>query len=322
MKILITGAAGFIGFNLSKHLSKKDKFKIIGIDNLDNYYDVSLKKKRLNLLKKEKNFSFIKIDLNNQKKLEKIFKKFKFDFIFNLAAQAGVRYSIQYPEKYIDSNVKGFFNIIECAKKFKIKRLFYASSSSVYGESRNFPLHERERILPKNIYALSKKINEEISFIYKNFYNVKSTGLRFFTVYGEWGRPDMMMLKYINSYYKKKQFELFNYGNHHRDFTYIGDVVKILESLLLKQKKLPSHEIFNICSNKPLNLKKVISFMKQKGINPKIKKKTLQKADILKTHGDNKKVLKITKFRNFTDWKLGIDRTIKWYLEYHKHQKI
>lgn len=317
MNILITGAAGFIGFSLSHHLLKNN-YKIFGIDNLDNYYDVNLKKKRIAVLKKFNNFSFKRVDINSFTQIENIFKKKKFDYVFNLAAQAGVRYSIEYPRKYIDTNIKGFFNVIECAKKFKIKRLFYASSSSVYGENINFPLSEKEKIKPKNIYALSKKINEEISLIYKNFYNVRSTGLRFFTVYGEWGRPDMMMLKYISSYYKKKSFELFNYGNHHRDFTYIGDVVKILEILLLKHSKLPPHEILNICSNKPLNLKKVISFMRQKGINPNIRKKTLQKADILKTHGDNKRVLKVTKFKKFIDWKLGIDRTIKWYSEYYK----
>ena len=248
-------------------------------------------------------------------------KKKKIDYVFNFAAQAGVRYSIRHPRKYIDTNIKGFFNIIECVKKFKVKRLFYASSSSVYGENNNFPLHEKEKIMPKNIYALSKKINEEISFIYENFYNVKSIGLRFFTVYGEWGRPDMMVIKYVNSYFRKKHFELFNYGNHHRDFTYIGDVVKILEILLIKQKKLRAHEILNICSNKPLNLKKVISFMKQKGISPNIKKKILQKADILKTHGNNKRVLKITKFKKFSNWKPCIESTIKWCSEFYKNKR-
>ncbi len=317
MRILITGAAGFIGFSLSHHLLKNN-FKIFGIDNLDDYYDISLKKKRISILKKNKNFEFKKIDINNLSKIEKIFKHGKFDYVFNLAAQAGVRYSIEFPRKYIDTNIKGFFNIIECTKKFRVKRLFYASSSSVYGENNNFPLNEKEKIFPKNIYALSKKINEEISYIYKNFYNIKSTGLRFFTVYGEWGRPDMMMLKYINCFHKKKIFELFNYGNHYRDFTYIGDVVKILEILILKQKELSDQEILNICSNKPLDLKKVIGFMKKKGIKPAIKKKTLQKADILKTHGDNKKVLKITKYKNFINWKLGIERTIKWYLQFYK----
>ncbi len=316
MKILITGSAGFIGFSLSKHLLKKRGIKIIGIDNINNYYDQNLKLKRLKLLKKNKNFNFEKLDINNNKKLEKIFKKNKFDFVFNLAAQAGVRYSIDHPRKYIEANINGFFNIIENSRKYKIKRLFYASSSSVYGENKNFPLKESEKILPKNMYSLTKKINEEISLVYNNYYNLNLTGLRFFTVYGEWGRPDMMMLKFISSFFKNKEFKLFNFGNHERDFTYIGDVVKILELLLFKHRKLKENDLYNICSNKPINLKKIISFMKKKGINPKIKKVSLQKADILKTHGNNKKILSITKFRGFINWQEGIIKTINWYKDY------
>ena len=316
MNILISGSAGFIGFSLSKYFLNK-KYKVLGIDNLNNYYDVNLKKKRIEILRKYKNFTFKKIDLNENYQLETIFKKNKIDFIFNLAAQAGVRYSIKQPRKYIDSNVEGFFNIIECAKKYKVKRLFYASSSSVYGENKNFPLKEKEQIIPKNIYSLTKKINEEISLIYKNFYNVKSTGLRFFTVYGEWGRPDMMMLKFINAFFQKKKFELFNYGNHHRDFTYIGDAVKMMDILLTNHQKLKDCDVLNVCSSQPLNLKKVINFLQQKNIKPQIIKKSLQKADILKTHGDNKKILRITKYKNFLDWRIGIDRTIKWYLDFY-----
>ncbi len=313
MKILITGSAGFIGFSLSEYLLKNKKYQIYGIDNLNDYYDINLKISRLNILKKYKKFNFKKIDINNNHQIEKLFKKNKFDFVFNLAAQAGVRYSIEYPRKYVETNINGFFNIIENSKKYKIKRLFYASSSSVYGENKNFPLKESERILPKNMYSLTKKINEEISSIYNNYYNLKLTGLRFFTVYGEWGRPDMMMLKYIGAFYKKKEFKLFNYGNHERDFTYIGDVVKILEILIKKHNKLKNHEIYNISSNKPINLKKIISFMKKKGIEPKIKKVSLQRADILKTHGNNKKILKLTKFKNFLSWQKGLDKTINWY---------
>ena len=316
MNILITGSAGFIGFSLSKYLLEKN-YSIFGIDNINDYYDIKLKKKRIEILKKYKNFTFKKVNINNYSELNKVFKLKKIDFVFNLAAQAGVRYSIEHPRKYIESNIEGFFNIIECSKKYEVKRLFYASSSSVYGENKNFPLNEKEKISPKNIYSLSKKINEEISSIYNNFYNVKSTGLRFFTVYGEWGRPDMMMLKFIDAFFKKKKFELFNYGNHQRDFTYIGDVVKILDILLTKHKRLNKKDILNVCSNQPINLKKVINYLQQKKIRPKIIKKSLQKADILKTHGDNKKILRITRFKDFTDWKVGIDKTIKWYLEFY-----
>jgi len=313
MKILITGSAGFIGFNLCHLLLKNNNFKITGIDNFNDYYDVSLKKKRNNLLKKYKNFELIKTDIKNKIKLEKIFKNKKFDFVFHFAAQAGVRYSIDHPRKYIESNLLGFYNIIENVKKYNTKRLFYSSSSSVYGENNNFPLNEKEKIFPKNMYGLSKKVNEEISFIFNKYYNVKLTGLRFFTVYGEWGRPDMMMIKFISSYYKNKTFKLYNFGNHVRDFTYVGDVVNILYLLLKNHKKLKDFDILNICSNNPINLKQIVLFMKKNKINPKIKKVTLQKADILKTHGDNSKLLKYIKYTKFSNWKDSLKKTIIWY---------
>jgi len=233
--------------------------------------------------------------------------------VYNLAAQAGVRYSINHPRKYIDANILGFFNIIDYCKKYNVKRLFYASSSSVYGESKKFPLKETENITPKNIYGLSKKINEEISFIYNQFYNLKLTGLRFFTVYGEWGRPDMMMLKFIDSYFKKKIFRLHNFGRHTRDFTHIDDVVEILYKLLLRNNKLKNNDILNICSNKPINLTKIISFMMQNGVKPKISKVKLQKADILKTHGDNKKLFKYIGFKKFNNWRVSVKNLITWY---------
>ena len=255
MKILITGAAGFIGYSFCKYLLNKTNYKVYGIDNLNNYYDVKIKKDRLKILKKSKNFKFKKLDIRNNHLLDIIFRKNKFDFVFNLAAQAGVRYSIKHPRKYIDSNITGFFNIIENSKKYNVKRLFYASSSSVYGESKSFPLDEKEIINPKNIYALSKKINEEISSIFNKYYKLNVTGLRFFTVYGEWGRPDMMMMKFIDCYFKKKTFQLYNYGKHFRDFTYIDDVIKIMFKLLKKNKKLKSNDVLNVCSNRPISLK-------------------------------------------------------------------
>ena len=313
MKILITGVAGFIGFSFAKYLLEKKKYKIVGLDNLNDYYDVNLKKKRVKQLFKSNRFKFYKIDIKEKLKIEKIFKNNKIDFIFHFAAQAGVRYSIDHPRKYVESNILGFYNLLENVKNYKVKRLFYASSSSVYGENKNFPLNEKENIFPKNIYGLSKKINEEIGFIFNKYYNTKLIGLRFFTVYGEWGRPDMMMIKYIDSFYKKKLFYLNNYGNHTRDFTYIGDVVNILYLLLKNQKKLKDFDLFNICSNQPINLKKIISFMKKNKINPKIKKISLQKADILKTHGDNSKLLKNIKYKNFSNWRNSIKKTIIWY---------
>ena len=313
MKILITGSAGFIGYNLAKNLLEKKGFKIIGIDNFNDYYDVKLKKKRNILLKKYKNFSFYKLDLADKNKLKKIFKKNQIDFVFHFAAQAGVRYSIDHPRKYVESNILGFYNILENTKEHKVKRLFYASSSSVYGENNNFPLNERENIVPKNIYGLSKKINEEIGFLFNKYYNVKLTGLRFFTIYGEWGRPDMMIMKFINCFYKKEIFKLYNFGNHVRDFTYVGDAIEIMYLLLKKHNRLKNFEIFNICSNKPVKLKDIVKFLKKNNVNPKIKKINLQQADILKTHGDNSKLLKIVKFKKFSDWKECLKKTIAWY---------
>ena len=312
MKIIVTGSSGFIGMSLCIKLLKL-RHEVIGIDNMNNYYDVNLKKKRINQLIKSKKFKFYKINIQDRLKIEKIFKYNKIDFVFHFAAQAGVRYSIDYPRKYVESNINGFYNLIENVRNYKIKRLFYASSSSVYGENKNFPLNEKENIFPKNIYGLSKKVNEEIGLIFNKYYKVKLIGLRFFTVYGEWGRPDMMMIKFIDSYYKKKIFNLNNYGNHVRDFTYIGDVVTILNQLLKNQNKIKDFEIFNICSNNPVNLKQIISFMKKNNITPKIKKVSLQKADILKTHGDNSKLLKHIKFTKFSNWKESLKKTIVWY---------
>ena len=316
MKILITGSAGFIGFNFSKFLLVNTNFKIIGIDNFNDYYDVNLKRNRNKILLKFKNYKFKKIDICNNKNLNKIFKKEKFDFVFHFAAQAGVRYSIKNPRKYIDSNYLGFFNILESSNFYKVKRLFYASSSSIYGENSKFPLKEKYLTYPKNIYGLSKKSNEELSEFYHRYYGLRSIGLRFFTVYGEWGRPDMMMIKYISAFFNKKKFILHNFGNHVRDFTYVGDVVKILFLLLKKDKKIKNFEILNVCSNNPIPLNKIIKTMKENNIVPKIKKTSLQMADIIKTHGDNKKILKITNFRKFSSIKDTIKKTIIWYKEY------
>ena len=218
MKILITGCCGFIGFNISKYLLDKG-FKIFGVDNLNDYYDVKIKKERLREIKKYKNFKFNKLDISNNKQLKKVFLKNKFNSVINLAAQAGVRYSIENPRKYLMSNTVGFYNILENSRIKSIKNLIFASSSSVYGDKSKFPIKETDNLNPKNFYGLTKKNNEEMAETYSNLYKMNICGLRFFTVYGEWGRPDMFMLKYINS---KKKFDLFNKGEHYRDFTYIN----------------------------------------------------------------------------------------------------
>ena len=315
MKILVTGVAGFIGFNLSKFLLDK-KFKVIGLDNINNYYSIDLKKNRLKQLKQVKNFKFYKIDLRDIKKLDNIFKKHKFDAIFHFAAQAGVRYSVDHPRKYIDSNINGFFNILEKVRTKKIKKFFYASSSSVYGNSKLFPLKENNLLFPTNTYSLTKKFNEDLSLIYNKFYNVKSIGLRFFTVYGEWGRPDMFYSKVLDAAFKKKKLYVNNYGNHSRDFTYIKDVNLILYNLL-KSKNIHRNEILNICSNKPLNIVKLIQSIEKESLKIKVYKRKMQKADVLKTHGDNKKIKKYKLIKNFTPFEIGIKNTLDWYKKYN-----
>jgi len=317
MRILVTGCAGFIGFSLSsKLLIKFPKSKIFGIDNFDKYYSPELKKRRKSILIKNKNFFFKKIDLNDQKILEKFISKIKPEIIFNLAAQAGVRYSLVNPRKYVNTNINGFFNLCEIAKKIKVKKIFYASSSSVYGESSLFPLKETHAINPKNIYGLSKKINEELAEVYSANSKIKFVGLRFFTVYGPWGRPDMMIQKYIFNSFNNKKFELYNYGNHTRDFTYIEDVTNILIKLI--KKKISKHEIFNICSSKPIHLKNVIGKLNNYLKKSKIVKKPLQKADIKKTHGSNKKITKYVKYNSFYNFDYGIKKTFDWCQNYFK----
>ena len=316
MKIFITGCCGFIGFNFANFLAKSNKkIRIIGIDNLNDYYSVNLKKKRLKELNKYKNFIFHKIDINQYEKLKKIYKKYTFNYVFHFAAQAGVRYSLINPKTYIENNVLGFFNILNLSLEFSIKRLFYASSSSAYGELNKFPLKENYILKPKNIYGLSKKINEEMANVLLQKSKTKCIGLRFFTVYGEWGRPDMFMIKYLDATYNKsKVFYLNNYGNHFRDFTYINDVCKILRKLIYSRLKY-KHLIINICSNKPVKLTKIIKKIDNLTLNrPKIKKRSLQKADILKTHGDNSLVKKITGIKKFTETSIGIKNTVEWFI--------
>ena len=318
MRILITGACGFIGFHLTKKLLKKKKYKVYGIDNFDDYYSISLKKKRKKELLNYNNFLFYKIDIKNSKKLEQVIKSNKIDIIFHLAAQAGVRYSIKNPKKYIENNIVGFYNLIDIAKRNRIKKIFYASSSSVYGDSKKFPLKENDILNTKNLYSLSKEFNEKISFIYSDFYKLKLIGLRFFTAYGEWGRPDMMMMKYIIAKIENKNFYLFNYGNHFRDFTYIDDLTEILKLMINKRYK-KGHEIYNICSSSPSKITNVLSEIDKHIPNKvKIKKISLQKADVLKTYGSNSKILKLTKFKYFTPLNIGIKNLCDWAKKFYK----
>ena len=315
MKILITGSCGFIGFHLSFFLLKKN-FKVIGLDNLNSYYSPKLKKDRLNQLKKFKNFNFLKIDICDESKVKNVFSKNNIDYVFHLAAQAGVRHSIKFPREYIDSNIDGFYNILESCKKYNIKRFFFASSSSVYGETNTFPLKESFNLEPTNTYSLSKKFNEDLAEIFSKYYSTKCTGLRFFTIYGHWGRPDMFINKLIYCGIKNKEFILNNFGNHYRDFTHIDDVINILAKMM-KLKNRPNFEIFNICSSSPLKLTDVIKLTKKKIKKIKIRNTSLQAADVIKTHGCNKKLKKTLKFKKFSSFKDGLDKVINWSKSYY-----
>ena len=308
-KILITGVAGFIGYSLAEKLLNKG-FKVYGVDNFDNYYSIIYKKLRIRELKKNKKFVFKKIDITNNIKLNSYLSKINFDYIFHFAAQAGVRYSLINPHKYIQTNIVGFFNMMEIFKNKKIKRFFYASSSSVYGDSDKFPLKENEKINPKNIYGFSKKLNESIAEFYSKQYSMNLTGLRFFTVYGEWGRPDMFLFKLFKAIKKKKKFYLNNHGNHKRDFTYIKDLVDILFRLMSKKDK--KHNIYNLSSNNPVNIQKIINDFKSIN-NFDLVSVDRHIADVLHTHGSNKKILKKTNKKKIIKSDIAIKNTFKWY---------
>ena len=228
-----------------------------------------------------------------------------------------MRYSVEHPRKYIDSNIQGFFNILEFVRE-KIGKFFYASSSSVYGNSKLFPLKEKNLLYPNNTYSITKKFNEDLATVYKNFYKINLAGLRFFTVYGEWGRPDMFYYKVIDSAFKKKSLYLNNFGNHSRDFTYIRDVNIILFNLLRKKTKF-KNEIFNICSNKPFQILKIVKLVEKYTNKISLKKRKIQKADVLKTHGENKKLKKYRLIKNFTSLERGILNTINWYKNYNSY---
>ncbi len=319
MQILVTGCAGFIGFHLCKKLSLDKKNTIFGIDNLNTYYDIDLKLNRLKILKKNtKNFIFKKIDLLNNSKLNNLFKKNKFDVVINLAAQAGVRYSINNPRTYLENNVIGFFNIIEVSRIYKIKHFIYASTSSVYGLNNKFPLKEDYNTdKPISFYAATKKNNETIAYSYSHIYKLKTTGLRFFTVYGPYGRPDMALFKFTSNILKGKSIDVYNYGRMFRDFTYVDDVVDGI-SIVIGNKINPKtpYQIFNIGSNKPTSLRKFIYHLeKELKLKAKVKLKSLQKGDVIKTHAS---ISKLQGFKPSTSLSQGIINFINWYKKYYK----
>ena len=321
MNILVTGCAGFIGFHTSLKLIESQNNKIFGIDNLNAYYDINLKKDRLKKLKKNKNFFFKKLDICKKKSLDNLFKQHKFKIVINLAAQAGVRYSILDPDTYFKNNILGFYNILDISRIYKVNHFIFASSSSVYGNIKKFPIKEEYNTdFPQSFYAASKKSNEVIAFSYSSIYNMPITGLRFFTVYGPYGRPDMSLFKFTKAMLNNVKLQLFNNGNHVRDFTYIDDVV---ESIIKISKKRPKtsipYSIFNIGSSNPQKLMKFLKVISSNlNIEPKIQYKSMQKGDVYKTHANVNKLFKEIKFKPKTPINVGIKSFIKWYKDYYK----
>ncbi len=338
-KLLITGAAGFIGFHLSKKLLEKN-FEVIGFDNLNSYYDISLKEARLKhlaTLSKENNYpwKFIKGDLENHEILNNLFEKFEPKILVHLAAQAGVRYSITNPQAYINSNIVGFQNILECCRKYNIDNFIYASSSSVYGGNIKIPFSETDNVNhPVSLYAASKKANELFAHTYSHLYKIPSTALRFFTVYGPWGRPDMAPMIFTKAILEKKPIRVFNNGAMKRDFTYIDDVIEAIEKLINKpatsninfKKEEPDpstswspHRIFNIGNSQPVSLMKFINVIENELGKKAIKIfEPMQMGDVKSTYSDTTKLNEWINYKPNTLLEEGIKNFIDWYKSFYK----
>jgi UDP-glucuronate 4-epimerase len=313
-KFLVTGCAGFIGMHLCKSLLK-DGFEVYGVDNMNSYYDKSLKFDRIKILNVFSNFFFEEVDLNNFEAIQIIFKSFKPDKVVNLAAQAGVQYSLINPSAYIKSNVSGFLNILECCKDYNVRGLIYASSSSVYGSNKKAPFSELDNVdNPISIYAATKKSNELMASVYNHLYNLNSTGLRFFTVYGPWGRPDMAYYSFTQKILNNEQIEVYNYGEVERDFTYIDDIISGIKSSIEKNF---SYEIFNLGNSKKEKVLDLIKVIENKlDIKANIVLKPLKSGDVISTNADISKSSKMLGYYPKTNIDTGLGEFIKWYLDY------
>jgi UDP-glucuronate 4-epimerase len=332
--ILLTGAAGFIGSHLSKRLLKEG-YKVIGLDNLNDYYDVNLKYSRLELLKNNENFKFEKVALEDRVRIDNVFLTYKPEIVINLAAQAGVRYSLENPHAYIDANVVGFMNILEGCRHYKVEQLIYASSSSVYGANTSLPFSVHDNIdHPMSLYAATKKTNELMAHTYSQLFDISTTGLRFFTVYGPWGRPDMALFLFTKAILSGEPIKVFNNGNMMRDFTYVDDIVESIYRLTLKKAKpnpnwsgnnpdpgtsYAPYKIYNIGNNNPVNLMDFIKEIEEKlGIEAKKEFLPLQAGDVPQTYADVEDLYHDIDFRPKTTIKDGINNFIDWYLNYYK----
>ncbi|RLB14565.1 MAG: protein CapI [Deltaproteobacteria bacterium] len=313
--VLLTGAAGFIGFHVSKRLLEEGH-AVIGVDNLNPYYDVTLKEGRLDILRNYDTFSFYKADLQDWEALEGIFKKHVPEVICNLAAQAGVRYSLTDPFSYQKSNLEGFLNILELAKRYHSKNLVYASSSSVYGSNKKVPFSVEDRVdHPISLYAATKKANELMAHAYHYLYDIPCTGLRYFTVYGPWGRPDMALFLFTDAILKGRPIEVYNYGKMRRDFTYIDDVV---DGTIAALHRPFSYEIFNLGNSQPVELMEFIRILEEElGRAAQKNMLPLQPGDVPETAADIEKSKRMLGYEPKTSVKEGIRRFVKWYREHY-----
>lgn len=333
-KILVTGASGFIGFHLSKQLLQRGEY-VVGVDNMNNYYDVNLKVDRLKQLELNDNFKFIKFDIANREDTDATFFKEKFDVVVNLAAQAGVRYSLENPHAYIDSNINGFINILEGCRLNGVKHLVFASSSSVYGANKKMPFSVHDNVdHPKSLYAATKKANELMAHTYASLYNIPCTGLRFFTVYGPWGRPDMALFKFTKAILENNPIDVYNYGKMQRDFTFIDDIV---EGVVRVMEKIPEltidwnyenpdpgtsyapYKLYNIGSHNPVELMKFIEELEEYlGKKAKMNLEEMQPGDVNSTYADVSGLEESVGFKPKTSIKVGIKSFVDWYRDYYK----
>lgn len=333
MKVLVTGAAGFIGFHVSLYLCARGD-EVLGIDNLNDYYDVSLKEDRLAQLKPQSNFRFKKLDIADRSQMEKLFQLEQFDKVVHLAAQAGVRYSIENPHAYADSNLVGFLNILEGCRHHQVQHLVYASSSSVYGANETIPFSENDNIdHPVSLYAASKKANEAMAHSYSQLYNLPTTGLRFFTVYGPWGRPDMSPILFAKAITEDKPLKVFNYGKHRRDFTYIEDivqgVVRTLDNVAQANPKWSGlnpdpatskapWRIYNIGNSQPVELLYYIECI-EKSLGKTTEKELLplQPGDVEHTYADVTALMRDTGYKPNTPIEQGVEKFVAWFKSYY-----